>query len=344
MKTMTLAQLAQQIGATLEGDGQVEVESIGTLAGATSQQVSFLANSKYRSQLQSTQAAAVIVHPDAKDDCPKAALVHSNPYVGFALAVQALDTTPDAAQDIAPSAVIADSATLGANVAVGANAVIEAGATLGDNVQIGPGCFVGKDCQIGAGSKLWANVTLYHATILGENCLIQSGTVVGADGFGYANDRGKWIKIPQLGRAVLGNNVEVGANSCIDRGALEDTLIGDGVIIDNLCQIAHNVEMGEGSALAGCSVIAGSAKVGKYCVIGGFVAINGHMEIADQVHITGYSMVTKSITEAGVYSSGMPATDNRTWRKNMVALRNLHNLNQRLKALEKGLTNSEDAE
>ena len=220
---------------------------------------------------------------------------------------------------------------MGKNVSIGPHAVIESGVKLADNVQIGPG----KDAIVGANTKLWANVTLYHRVVLGQDCLIQSATVIGADGFGYANDKGRWVKIPQLGTVVLGDRVEVGASSTIDRGALDDTIISNGVIIDNQCQIAHNVVIGENTAIAGCTVVAGSTTIGRHCTVGGLVGINGHMEICDNVHITGMSMVTKSINKPGVYSSGMPATENREWRKNGVALRNLSTLNQRVKALEK---------
>jgi UDP-3-O-[3-hydroxymyristoyl] glucosamine N-acyltransferase len=224
---------------------------------------------------------------------------------------------------------------LGVNVKIGANAVIEAGAKLGDNVVIGPGCFVGKGAQLGANSRLWANVTIYHNVIMGSDCLVQANTVIGSDGFGYANDNGQWIKIPQLGSVVIGNRVEIGASTTIDRGALDNTILADGVIIDNQCQIAHNVEIGENTAMAACSVIAGSTIIGKNCSMAGLVGINGHISICDNVIFTGMSMVTKSISEPGVYSSGIPASGNREWRKNMVALRNITGLNQRVKALEK---------
>lgn len=337
MPSYTLAELAEHVDARVEGDAQIQVSSIATLANAVSGQISFLSNSKYRSQLSDTQASAVILSHNDSEHCPCAALVMDNPYVGFALIAQLLDSTPASAESIAESAVIASSASLGAGVSVGASAVIEAGASIGDNVQVGAGCFIGRNAQIGSGTKLWANVSIYHDVQIGNNCLIQSGTVIGSDGFGYANDKGSWIKIPQLGAVIIGDNCEIGANTCIDRGALDDTVIGTGVIIDNLCQIAHNVTVGDHTAIAGCSVAAGSATIGKYCVIGGFVAINGHIDIADKVNITGYSMVTKSITEAGVYSSGVPATTNREWRKNMVGLRNIDALKARIKAIESQL-------
>lgn len=339
MQSISLAALASKVGATLHLAGndtdETPIHSLGTLAAAGIGQISFLSNSKYRTQLANTAAQAVILHPDDLSHCPCSALVMENPYVGFALAAQILDSTPAAAQGIAASAVIADDVVLGQNVSVGANAVIETGVVLGDNVQIGAGTFIGKDCHIGQNTKIWANVTIYHRTIMGEACLVQSATVIGSDGFGYANDKGRWIKIPQLGRVVIGNRVEIGASTTIDRGALEDTVISDGVILDNQIQIAHNVVLGENTAMAACSVIAGSTKMGKNCSVAGLCGINGHIDICDNVHFTGMSMVTKDITQPGVYSSGMPATTNREWRKNAVTLRSISSLAQRVKNLEK---------
>lgn len=335
MLSYTLAELAEIIGAEVRGDATVSVSSIGTLAAATEGQISFLANAKYRSQLSETKASAVILSDEDVKYCQTNALVMKNAYLGFAKVAQALDTTPDSAENIHESAVIAADVKLADNVSVGANAVIETGVELGADVQIGAGCFIGKGARIGKGTKLWANVTVYHDCVIGEDCLIQSSAVIGSDGFGYANDAGKWVKIPQLGRAILGDRVEIGANSCIDRGALEDTVLHDGVIIDNLCQIAHNVEIGENTAVAGCTVIAGSTTIGKHCIIAGMVGINGHISIADGVTLTGFSMVTKAIKESGVYSSGIPAIPNKDWRKSMVGLRNLEKLSQRVKELEK---------
>ncbi|MCC2618174.1 UDP-3-O-(3-hydroxymyristoyl)glucosamine N-acyltransferase [Aestuariibacter halophilus] len=339
MQAMSLAELARQIGATLhlsDGDSpETPVHGLATLSGAGNGQISFLSNSKYRSQLQDTSAQAVILHPDDLPHCPCSALVTENPYVGFAKAAQCLDNTPDAAYGIAPTAVIADDVTLGSNVAIGDNAVIASGVVLGDNVQVGAGCVIGQGSHIGARTKLWANVTVYHRVRIGDDCLVQSGTVIGADGFGYANDNGQWLKIPQLGTVIIGNRVEIGASTTIDRGALDDTVIHDGVIIDNQVQIAHNVVIKENTAMAGCSVIAGSTTIGRNCTIGGLSGINGHITIGDNVHFTGMSMVTKDIDQPGVYSSGVPAETNREWRKNMVALRRLPETARRVKELEK---------
>lgn len=335
MKPVSLRELAQHLGAKLVGDGELMIQSVSTLSRAGKGQISFLSNSKYRSQLADTSASAVILTEDDLPHCPCAALVLDNPYVGFALVAQLMDSTPAAADSISAKAVIAEDVVLGEGVVVGANAVIEAGVILGDKVQIGAGCVIGRNCRIGARTKLWANVTLYHDVEIGEDCLLQSGAVIGADGFGYANDRGRWVKIPQLGRVIIGNRVEIGASTTVDRGALDDTILHDGVIIDNQCQVAHNVVIGENTAMAGCSVIGGSTRIGRNCTIGGLSAITGHVEIGDNVHFTGMSMVTKGVAEPGLYSSGLPSQGSKEWRKAVANVRNLDKLGQRVKVLEK---------
>ncbi|GAA3535169.1 UDP-3-O-(3-hydroxymyristoyl)glucosamine N-acyltransferase [Zobellella aerophila] len=332
---VTLEELARHLGAELHGDGRLEIHRVNTLDKAGAGNIAFLSDAKYRHLLDSTQASAVIVRPDDLPFCPVAALVMADPYLGFALSAQRLDTTPQPAVDVHATAVLADDVKLGANVAIGAHAVIESGVELGDGVVIGPGCFIGKDSKLGARSRLWANVTLYHNVTLGSDCLVQSGTVIGADGFGYANNKGEWVKIPQLGGVRIGNRVEIGACTTIDRGALEDTRIADNVIIDNQCQIAHNVEIGYGTAVAGGTIMAGSLKVGKYCIIGGASVFNGHMEICDQVTITGMAMVMRPITEPGVYSSGIPLQSNKEWRKTAARVLRIDDMHKRLSRLEK---------
>ncbi|KUE80735.1 UDP-3-O-(3-hydroxymyristoyl)glucosamine N-acyltransferase [Aeromonas schubertii] len=337
----TLAQLAQRLGAQVHGDGDLEIRKVATLEKAGEGEISFLSNKKYRQYLEQTKAAAVLITEADVPFCPTNALVLKDPYVGFARVAQLLDTTPQPATDIHPSAVIAADAQLGERVAIGANAVIESGVVLGDDVRIGPGCFVGKNTRLGDRSRLWANVTLYHNVTMGSDCLVQSGTVIGADGFGYANERGEWIKIPQLGGVTIGNRVEIGACTTIDRGALEDTRIADNVIIDNQCQIAHNVEIGYGTAVAGSTVMAGSLKVGKYCIIGGASVFNGHMEICDQATVTGMAMVMRPITEPGVYSSGIPLQTNKEWRKTAARVMRIEEMHKRLSRLEKKLSDDE---
>lgn len=339
MTAYSLAYLAEHLSARLIGDPACNITSIATLEHATSSQISFLSNSKYRKFLSQTSAGAVLIKADdAAFVAPGVnALVVIDPYVAFARVAQLLDSTPPSATGIHPTAVIDVTAILGTDVAIGANAVISAGAVLGDGVQIGAGCFVGEAVSIGNGSLLWANVTVYHKVQLGQRCIVHSGAVLGSDGFGFANDRGNWVKIPQTGTVLIGNDTEIGANTTIDRGAIEDTRIGNNVIIDNLCQIAHNVHIGDHSALAGATIIAGSTKIGRYCIFGGGAVVNGHIEICDGVQITGMSMVMKPITEKGVYSSGIPAVNNSEWRKNTAKLRQIEQLYQRVKQLEQQL-------
>ncbi|MBL1378592.1 UDP-3-O-(3-hydroxymyristoyl)glucosamine N-acyltransferase [Zobellella iuensis] len=339
---VTLQELAGHLGAELKGDPGMEITRVNTLDKAGPGEVAFLSDSKYRHLLAETKAAAVILKAEDSVACPVASLVMADPYLGFALAAQRLDTTPQPAVDIHPSAVVAQDATLGAGVAIGANAVIESGVVLEAGAVVGPGCFIGKNSKLGARTRLWANVTLYHNVVLGSDCLVQSGTVIGADGFGYANNKGEWVKIPQLGGVVIGNRVEIGACTTIDRGALGDTLIADNVIIDNQCQIAHNVEIGYGTAMAGGTIMAGSLKVGKYCIIGGASVFNGHMEICDGVTITGMAMVMRPITEPGVYSSGIPLQTNKEWRKTAARVMRIDDMHKRLSRLEKQLNNSSE--
>jgi len=332
---ITLQEIATALDAELHGDGSVEINAISAMHNTQPGSITFLNDSKFSDKLESITASAVIVREADLAACKTNALVMKNPYVGFALVAQLLDTTPVAASDIAPSAVIAADVVMGKNVAIGANAVIETGVTLADNVIIGAGCFVGKNTNIGTGTQLWANVTIYHNVIIGAECLVHSSTVIGADGFGFANDGDKWIKIPQIGRVIIGDRVDIGACSTIDRGAIEDTIIADGVIIDNQCQIGHNVQIGKNTALSGGTLLAGSLKLGANCLIGGGSVINGHMEITDNVAITGMSMVMRPIEKAGVYSSGIPAQGNRDWRKQTARIMKIDEMHKRLTKLEK---------
>lgn len=335
MPSIRLADLAQQLDAELHGDGDIVITGVASMQSAGEGQITFMVNPRYWEHLALCKASAVVMTQDDLPFAKSAALVVKNPYVTYARMAQILDTTPQPATHIAPSAVIDATAKLGSNVSVGANAVIESGVELGDNVVIGAGCFVGKNTRIGAGTRLWANVTVYHDIEIGKAGLIQSGTVIGADGFGYANERGNWIKIPQLGRVIIGDNVEIGACTTIDRGALDDTVIGNGVIIDNQCQIAHNVVIGDNTAVAGGVIMAGSLKIGRYCMIGGASVINGHMEICDKVTVTGMGMVMRPITEPGVYSSGIPLQPNKVWRKTAALVMNIDEMSKRLKAIER---------
>jgi len=342
MIKVTLGQLAEITQGRVIGDESVEITTVAPMDRATVGQITFLSNPKYTKKLELCQASAIMVKEAQQSLCPSNVLVVDDPYVAFAKVSQALDITPRPAMGLADSAVISFDATIGKNVSIGANAVIESGVVLEDEAIIGAGCFIGKNAKIGQNTKLWANVTVYHDVQIGDNCLIQSGTVIGSDGFGYANEKGEWIKIPQLGSVVVGNRVEIGACTCIDRGALDDTVIEDNVILDNLLQIAHNVHIGYGSAIAGGTVIAGSTTVGKYCIMGGACVINGHIDIADGVTITGMGMVMRSIKEKGMYSSGIPLQSNKEWRKTAARVHRIDDMNKRLRTVEKRLEPKKD--
>ncbi|HGO5814792.1 TPA: UDP-3-O-(3-hydroxymyristoyl)glucosamine N-acyltransferase [Mannheimia haemolytica] len=337
MATFRLIDLAEHIGGTLKGNADLAIQSIAALDKADSSQITFISNAKYRENLTACNAGAIIVSPADVEFCreDQNIIIVGNPYVAYAQLAQYMDSTPKAASGIHPSAVISPEAKLGNNVSVGANAVIESGVELGDDAVIGAGCFVGQNSKIGARTQLWANVSVYHNVQIGSDCLIQSSAVIGSDGFGYANDKGQWIKIPQTGGVIIGNRVEIGSCTCIDRGALDPTVIEDNVIIDNLCQIAHNVHIGFGTAVAGGVIMAGSLKVGRFCQIGGASVINGHMEICDGAIITGMGMVMRPITEKGIYSSGIPLQTNKEWRKTAALVMNIDEMNKRLKSLEK---------
>ncbi|MCF1439261.1 MAG: UDP-3-O-(3-hydroxymyristoyl)glucosamine N-acyltransferase, partial [Shewanella sp.] len=287
MKSVTLKQLGELLNAQVKGDQHIEIFGVSTLELAQSGQLTFLANSKYRNQLEQTQASAVLLSEKDAESYEGNALVLKDPYVGFARVAQLLDTTPRTADGIHPSAQIDPSAQLGEGVAIGANAVIGANVILGENVQIGAGTVIGQDTIIGSGTRLWANVTVYHDVHLGQECIVHSCAVIGSDGFGYANERGQWVKIPQTGGVRIGDKVEIGAGATIDRGALANTEIHDGVILDNQVQIAHNDIIGAHTAIAGCTVVAGSVTIGKHCIIGGNCAISGHLSICDGAHISG---------------------------------------------------------
>ena len=319
---MLLKEIAQKLDAKLIGDGEVEIRAVANLKTADVGEISFLTDPKYRHLLASSKASAVIIKESDVEHCHGNALVMTDPYVGFAKVAQLLDTTPESCAAIPPTAIVEEGAVLGKNVSLAPHAYVQKGAVIGDNVQLGANVVVGPNAKIGSYTKLYPNVSVYHDCVIGEHCLIQSGTVIGGDGFGYANERGVWIKIPQTGRVVIGNHVEIGACTCIDRGALDDTVIEDNVIIDNLCQIAHNVRIGYGTAVAGGTTFAGSVTIGKYCIIGGTSVFNGHISICDGTTISGMCMVMRSIDKPGIYSSGIPAQTNKEWR--LTAARTLH--------------------
>lgn len=331
----TVAELAERFGFAAHGDGARRIGGVGTLAAAQPDQLSFLSNSKYTAQLKATQAGVVVLREENLGDCPTAALVVADPYVAYAKIAALFERLPAAPRGIHPSAVVATSAKVSASASIGPHCAIEDGAVVEEGAILGPHCIIGPDCTVGAQSRLVARVTLVTRVTLGKRVLVHPGAVIGSDGFGLAFERDHWVKIPQLGGVRIGDDCEVGANTTIDRGALEDTVLEEDVRLDNQIQIAHNVHIGAHTAMAGCAAVAGSARIGRYCQIGGNAGVLGHLELADRVTITAKSLVTHSIREPGEYSSGVPLQDNRQWRKNAARFKHLDEYARRLSALEK---------
>jgi UDP-3-O-[3-hydroxymyristoyl] glucosamine N-acyltransferase len=335
----SLSELIAALGGDLFGDGELRVERISPLEQADAVSIAFLANPRYQSQLASTGAACVIVAPGLADAAAArgAAIVTPNPYLYFARLTQwwAEHTRPRPLAGVHPTAVVSPSAQLGEGVQVGALAVIEDDVVLGCGVQIGPHSVIGRGAVIGDNTRLAARVTIGFECRIGARGVVHSGVVIGADGFGFAPTAEGYVKIEQLGAVSIGDDVEIGANTCIDRGALADTVIENGVKLDNLIQIAHNVHIGAGTAMAGCSAVAGSTRIGARCTIGGAANILGHLTLVDGVHVDACTVVSRSITEPGQYSGFFPFDDNKTWEKNAATLRNLYALRKRVQALEK---------
>jgi UDP-3-O-[3-hydroxymyristoyl] glucosamine N-acyltransferase len=330
-KPQTLGEIARRFGLVCRGDAMLAVSGVGTLAAAGTGQIAFLANPLYRKQLTDTGAAAVVLREDDAPLCPVPCLIATDPYVAFAKIAALFEPRPERAPGIHPSATVAadaridPSASIGPQASVGARSVVEAGAI------VGPGCTIGEDCVIGAGSELVARVSLVVRVRLGRNVRIHPGAVIGADGFGLAMDAGRWIKVPQLGGVRIGDDCEIGANTCIDRGAIEDTVLEEDVRLDNQVQIGHNVIIGAHTAMAGCVAVAGSTRFGRYCLIGGGAGFVGHIDIADKVIVTAMSLVTHSLTEAGEYSSGTPIQPNRDWRRNAARFKQLDRLARKMR-------------
>ncbi len=333
----TLGTLATRLGARLVGDASLRISRMATLNRAGPGCLSFYTNTRYTSRLHSTQATAVILNESALASCPVAALVMSNPYLGYAHAAALLNPQPQVTGGIHPLAIISPDATVDVTAWIGPGSVVEEGVNIHSGAFIGPNCVLGSHVQVGAGTRLIAGITMCGQTIIGERCIVHPGVVIGADGFGIANDGGVWVKVPQLGTVRIGNDVEIGANTTIDRGALEDTVIENGVKLDNLIQIAHAVHIGEHTAIASCTGIAGSSRIGARCTIGGAVSIAGHLEICDDVHLTATSAVPSSITKPGVYSSGMPIQETSKWRRNVIRMGHLEDMARRIRGLEKQL-------
>jgi UDP-3-O-[3-hydroxymyristoyl] glucosamine N-acyltransferase len=325
----SLGELAVRFGLTLRGEPSLTVRSVATLSRANSGALSFLANSHYRKQLQSTQATAVLLAPADEAACPVAALIDPNPYLAYARIADLMHPEAAPTPGIHPTAVVSPKARIASSASIGPLAVVEDGAEIGERVHIGPGSIVQQGARVGADSKLVARVNLYAGVTLGQRCILHAGAVIGADGFGFAQNGKSWVKVPQLGSVRIGDDVEIGANTSIDRGAIDDTVVEDGVKLDNQIQVGHNVIIGAHTAIAGCTGISGSTTIGRRCMIGGGVGFAGHLTIADDVVLTGFSLVSASINKSGSYSSGMPVVETRLWRRMVARLRRLESKERR---------------
>lgn len=337
----SLSDLIKALGGEVEGNSELRVREVGTLENAGEHAITFLTGSRFLSQLPNTKAAAVILSAAHRDATPLPRIVCDNPYAYFARVSALLNPQPSVVAGVHPSAVVSESAELGAGVSVGANAVIADDVRIGSGAVIGAQCFIGIGSLIGDETRLAANVTIYHDCRVGARCILHSGVVIGADGFGIAPEDGRWVKVPQVGRVLVGDDVEVGANTTIDRGAIDDTIIEDGVKLDNLIQIAHNVHIGAHTAIAACTGIAGSVRIGRRCRIAGAVGIAGHLSIADDVEISAKTLVTKTISVPGTYSGGYPFEANSSWRRNAAQIRHLDALAKQVKQLEKRIAEME---
>ena len=329
---LTLGELAGRFGLAVSGDPAIAIEGVGTLAGAGPAQLAFLANPSYRRQLADTRAGAVVLRAEDAAASPVPALVAADPYAAFAR-IAALFEPPVAIQaGIHPSAVVDATAQVHPDAAVGPLACIGARSRIEAGAVVGPGCVIGEDCVVGAGSELVARVTLVRRVRLGRRVRVHPGAVLGADGFGLAMDAGRWLKVPQLGGVEVGDDCEIGANTCIDRGAIEDTVLEEDVRLDNLIQVGHNVRIGAHTAMAGCVAVAGSAKIGRYCLIGGGAGIVGHIEIADKVRVGAMSLVTHGLSEPGEYTSGTPLQPAKEWRRNAARFKQLDAMARKMRA------------
>ncbi len=332
---MLLGDLAENLHLEFSGDAASPVTGVATLAAAGPQDLCFFYDIKYLSQLAVTRAAVVILPPDFVDQCPVACLISDTPYLSYARASHFFARIPGDSPGIHQSAVVSEDASLDPTAVVGPNVVIEPDAVVGANVVLGANCYLGHGARVGASSRLHPNVVVYHDVYIGEACVIHSQAVLGADGFGFAPGPDGWEKICQLGGVRIGNRVEIGASTTVDRGTLDHTVLGDGVIIDNLVQIAHNCRIGKNTAIAGCTGLAGSSIIGANCTLAGGVGVLGHLEICDNVHVTAMTMVTKSISVPGSYSSGTPMSATREWKRNAVRFSQLESIQKRLANIEK---------
>jgi UDP-3-O-[3-hydroxymyristoyl] glucosamine N-acyltransferase len=343
--TLTLGELAVRFGCELRGDPSVAVDSVAALSQAGPRAVSFLANPKYVAHLTETRAAAVIVDAKSAPGSPVSVLIADNPHATFARIATLLHPEPPMTPGVHPLAVVESGAVIDPTAEISAHAFVGAGAKIGARCLVGPGVVIGSAAVLGADSRCIARVYIGPRVAVGRRCILQPGAVIGADGFGFAPDKGAWIKVPQIGGVAIGDDVEIGANTTIDRGALGDTVIEDGVKLDNLIMIAHNCRIGAHSALAACTAIAGSSVLGKRCILGGKVGITGHVTLCDDVVILGTTFISHSIAKPGVYSSALPSEEAGTWRRIVGRIKRLDLMARRLRAVEKhvGLGTARDS-
>ena len=333
-KSFSLAELAGRFGGTVLGDAAVRIRQVAPLETAGPDELSFLTNRKYQKLLSTTRAAAVLLAEESAAATQLPRIVCKNPYASYARIAALINPESRPEAGVHARAVVDAQARVAASASVGPCAVIEQGADIGEGVVIGANCFVGRGVRIGAHSRLHPNATIYHDCVIGERVILHSGVVIGADGFGMAMDEGRWLKIPQIGRVLIGDDVEVGASTTIDRGALDDTVIEEGVKLDNQIQIGHNCHIGAHTAIAGCTGIAGSTRIGKYCMLGGNAMISGHLTIADRVVVSGGTLVAKSITAPGTYTAVFPMLPHDQWLKNAALVRHLDEMMDRVRDLE----------
>lgn len=333
--TVTLGELAVRFGCELRGDPAVTVDTVAALSQAGPRALSFLANPKYASQLADTRAGAVILDAKSAAASPVPSLIASNPHATFARVASVLHPDPPLHPGIHRDATVSPDAKVDASAEISAQAWVGEGARIGARCYIGPGCVVECGALIGDDTRLVARVFVGHHVVFGQRCIVQPGAVVGGDGFGYAPDKGTWIKVPQIGGVSIGDDVEIGANTTIDRGAIEDTVIEEGVKLDNLIMIAHNCRIGAHSALAACAAIAGSTVLGKRCILGGRVGLTGHITLCDDVVVLGTSFISHSITKPGVYSSALPSEEAGAWRRIVARIKRLDSMARRLRSVEK---------
>jgi len=332
--SIKLSELAQKINCRLHGEDCV-IDNVADINDAIEGQLAFIYNPKYIQDIKSSTASAFIIKEEWLESCDRSALISQNPRLDFARAATLLNPVSVTNTGVADSAVIADDVQISSDVSIGHNVVIEQGVKLGKNVQIGACTVIANNVQLGDNTIIYANVSIGHGTCIGDNCTIFSGVVIGTDGFGYVKDGDSYLKVPQIGNVIIGNNVDIGANSTIDRGSLKDTVIHDGVKLDNQLQVAHNVVIGKNTVVSAYTGIAGSTIIGENCLIGGGVGIRDNIEIVDNVVITGRTFVSSSITEAGSYSSSVLVDETKNWKRNVLHFKNLSKMARRIKMLEK---------